>query len=91
MSFRVIGIDQGRAAPDLSCDCFRKIVGLFQVAHEFERGSYQSTEGAPLARYRIRWVYLPAAFILRECRATPMILVRNERARSFDDGSSEGL
>ena len=91
VSLRVIRVDQGRAAPDFFGDCFCKTVGLFYIAHEFECSSYQSTEGAPLACRRICWVYLPAPFILREGRATPMIFVRIIITGSFDDGPSKGL
>ena len=46
---------------DLSHHRTCEIVGLFYVAHELESGSYERTEGAPLACRRIRWVYLKAA------------------------------
>jgi hypothetical protein len=66
-------------------------VGLPYIPHELESGSYECTESAPLAYFRIRWVYLPTMFIPCERCATPVVLIRYERAGSFDDGSSKGL
>jgi hypothetical protein len=91
VSFRVICIDQGRSAPDLARGHNCQIVGLLYIPDELESGSYECTESAPLACCRIRWVYLPTMFIPCERCATPVVFICNERAGSFDDGSSKGL
>jgi hypothetical protein len=91
VSFRVIRIDQGRSAPDLARGDNCEVVGLLYIPDELESGGHERTESAPLAYCRIRWVYLPTMFISCERRATPVVLIRNERAGSFDDGSSKGL
>jgi hypothetical protein len=91
MAFRVVRVDQGRGAPDLARDGTCEIMGLLYIPDELESGGYKRTESAPLACRSTCWVYLKAAFIPRDRRATPMVLVRYERAGSFDDGSIEGL
>jgi hypothetical protein len=91
MSFRVIRIDQGRSAPDIARNGICEIVGLPYIPHEIECRSHKGTERAPLACCRNRWVYLQTMFIPCERCATPVVLICNERAGSFDDGSSKGL
>jgi hypothetical protein len=91
MSVRVIRVDQGRSAPDLARGGTCQIMCLLYIPNEIESGSYECTERTPSACRRIRWVYLPIAFIPCECGATPLAFICNERAGSFDDGPSERL
>jgi hypothetical protein len=85
MSLRVIHIDQGRGASDLTRGDNCQIVGLLYIPDELESGGHERTESAPLACGRIRWVYLSTTFIPCECGAAPLAFVCNEDASSLDN------